>query len=161
MKLWEINEAILALVDEETGEILDYEAFEALQMAKDEKVENMVLWYKNLRGQIKLIKDEEDALKARRQQLERLADNKLDYIERTLCGTKFETARCQVTFRKTTKVELMDENAAVEWAQKNGRDDVLKYTAPTVSKTEMAKILKAGVEVPGAVLVSGLSMGVK
>ena len=161
MKLWEINEAILALVDEETGEILDYEAFEALQMAKDEKVENMVLWYKNLRGQIKLIKEEEDALKARRQQLEQLADNKLDYIERTLCGQKFETARCQVTFRKTTKVELVDETAAVEWAQHNGRDDVLKYTAPTVSKTEMAKILKAGVEVPGAVLVSGLSMGVK
>ena len=48
MKLYEIDQAILALVDPETGEILDYEAFSELKMKREEKIEGMALWHKNL-----------------------------------------------------------------------------------------------------------------
>lgn len=41
MTLYEINEAMLALVDPETGELMDYEAFSALNMAREEKLENI------------------------------------------------------------------------------------------------------------------------
>ena len=37
MKLYEINEEILNCVDEETGEITDFERFNNLQIERDEK----------------------------------------------------------------------------------------------------------------------------
>ena len=48
MKLYEINAALEALVDPETGELMDYDAFEALNLARDEKIEGMALWYKDM-----------------------------------------------------------------------------------------------------------------
>lgn len=46
MTLYEINQNILSLIDEETGEIADVVAFEALLGAKDEKLENIIKLYK-------------------------------------------------------------------------------------------------------------------
>ena len=46
--LYEINEEIKNTIDLETGEIVDFEAFEKLQMERTEKLENIALWYKNL-----------------------------------------------------------------------------------------------------------------
>ena len=40
MNLYEIDKAILELVDEETGEIADWDAFEQLQMEREQKIEN-------------------------------------------------------------------------------------------------------------------------
>ena len=48
MNIYEIDNAMFFLVDEETGEIKDYEAFEEMQMIPEEKIENTALWYKNL-----------------------------------------------------------------------------------------------------------------
>ena len=93
--------------------------------------------------------------------LEKLAETRAKWLEKALAGQKFETARCAITFRKTTKVELEDESAVIEWAHQNNRDDILKYEAPIVKKDELTRVLKAEVEVPGASLVTGLSMGVK
>lgn len=161
MNLYEIDSAIMALVDPETGEIQDWDAFEALQMARDQKIENVACWYKNLITEATAIKAEEDVLKKRREKLETQAKRKLEYLQNALCGQKFATARCEISFRKTTKVVLEDERAAIDWAQSHGRDDLLRYTAPAVNKAEMAKVLKEQVEIPGAALVEGLSMGVK
>ena len=48
MNLYEIDAAITALVDPETGEISDFDAFDQLSMARDQKIENIALYYKNL-----------------------------------------------------------------------------------------------------------------
>ena len=37
MNIYEIDNAMFSLIDEETGEIKDFEAFEELQMQKEEK----------------------------------------------------------------------------------------------------------------------------
>lgn len=161
MNIYEIDRAILDLVDPETGEILDWDALEALQMERDAKIENMACWYKNLVAEAKAIRQEELVLADRRKKIESMAETRKRYLEQALCGQKFQTARCSITFRKTSKVELLDELAAVEWCQKNSRDDILKYSAPEIKKSEMAALLKTGATVPGAELVEGLSMGVK
>lgn len=161
MNLYQIDQAILDLVDPETGEIMDWEAFDALQMERETKVENVACWYKNLVAEAAAIRQEELNLQKRRKAVEKLAETREKWLEKALDGQKFETARCSVSFRKTTKVELEDEDAVIRWAQMNNRDDVLKYVAPSVKKDELARVLKAEVEVPGAALVTGLSMGVK
>lgn len=161
MNIYQIDQEILNLVDPETGEITDWEAFDALQMARETKVENVACWYKNLMAEAAAIRQEELNLQKRRKALEKLAETREKWLEKALEGQKFETARCSITFRKTTKVELEDEDAVIEWARRNNRDDILKYTDPTVRRDELAKVLKAEAEVPGAALVTGLSMGVK
>jgi len=161
MKLYEIDQAIMDLVDPETGEIADWEAFAQLQMERDRKIENVACWYKNLMADVNAIKAEEKALEERRKAIEQQANRKLEFLERALCGQKFQTARCSITFRKTTSVALSDEAAAIEWAKANGREDLLKITAPTINKTELAKVLKNKIAVPGAEISNGLSMGVK
>ena len=43
MNIYEIDNAMFSLIDEETGEIKDYEAFEELQMQREEKSKYSVM----------------------------------------------------------------------------------------------------------------------
>ena len=48
--LYEINADILSCVDLETGEILDTEKLDALQIEREAKLEGVALWVKDLKG---------------------------------------------------------------------------------------------------------------
>ncbi len=161
MSLYHIDQAILALVDPETGEIMDGEAFDQLQMERETKLENIALWIKNLKAENAAIRQEEKALAERRKAGENKVERLEAYLAEALGGEKFVTAKCAVTFRKTTSVEITDTTAAAEWLEDNGHSDLVQYQMPKIGKTELGKILKAGQEVPGCELVQGLSMGVK
>lgn len=161
MKLYEIDQEIESLVDQETGEIQDWAAFDQLQMERDQKIENIACWYKNLLAEAKAIRQEELALEARRHNLEAMAEKRKMWLWDALCGQKFETAKCVVSFRKTTSVNVTDASAVAKWAEESGNHDLVTYSALKISKNDLAKLLKDNVEVPGAELVSGLSMGVK
>lgn len=161
MTLYEIDRQIMQLVYPETGEIMDFEALDELQMAREQKIENIALAYKNMAAEAAAIRDEEISLSKRRKALENRADRLKDYLSYALQGQKFQTARCAVTFRSSASVAFSDEEATVEWAQRNDRDDLLKYTAPSVSKAELMRELKSGAEIPGAELVYKTSVGVK
>ncbi len=65
MTLYEIDKAITDLADPETGEITDFEALDNLQMARDQKIENIACYYKNLVSDAEAIKAEEEALAER------------------------------------------------------------------------------------------------
>ena len=161
MNIYEIDSAILALIDPETGEVLDNEAFDALQMERDEKIENIACWMKNTDAEAKAIRNEELELAKRRKALENRVDRLKAYLGYALNGVKFSTAKCSVSFRNTQSVDVTDAEAAIAWARSNGHQECIKETAPTISKSELAKVLKDGVEVPGAQLVQSLSVGVK
>ena len=161
MSLYEIDQAILSLVDEETGEIADWDAFDTLQMARETKLENVACWYKNLTAEADAIRKEEINLAERRRSLERKSERLKRYLAEALGGEKFQTAKCAVSFRKTTKVEISDACKTAEWLENNGHPDLVAYSMPTVSKPELSKLLKAGEIVPGAELVDGLSLSVK
>ena len=74
MNLYEIDarimEAFEAAVDEETGEIVNEEAYaalDALQEARDEKIENVLLWIKDLKSDAEQLKNEKRVLETRRE----------------------------------------------------------------------------------------------
>ena len=52
MKLYEIEAGILECVDQETGEIVDIEKLDELQMELEKKIEGVVLQCKNLAAYI-------------------------------------------------------------------------------------------------------------
>lgn len=115
MSLYHIDQELENLIDQETGEVLDFDAFEALQMARDAKIEGVLCWTKNLAAEAKAIREEEKELAERRKALERKREKLLDYAEKALGGAAFQTAKCAVTYSKSTAVEITDMDAVVQW----------------------------------------------
>lgn len=150
MKLYEIDQQIESLVDSETGELLDYEMFEQLQMERTSKIEGMALWYKNVVAEAKAIKEEADVLTKRGRSLEKQAERLKAYIGLILDGEKFSTPRCAVSFRKSASLEVTDPDSLIAWAEKNGHTDCVRHKPPEVAKQAVAELLKSGVEVPCA-----------
>ena len=111
--LYEIENEILECVDEETGEILDEEKLNALEMEREKKIEAVILWRKDLRAEAEAVKAEGAKLYKRGKSCENLA-NRLDvYIEKVLDGNKFKTDRCSVSYRKTKSI-VIDEPTIIE-----------------------------------------------
>lgn len=161
LSLYHIDQALENLVDHDTGEVLDFDAFEELQMARDAKIEGILCWTKNLSAEAKAIREEEKKLAERRNGLEHKREQLLGYVERALDGAPFQTAKCAVTYRKSTAVEITDMEALVQWCMDNGYDGKVKYAAPTVDKSDISQLLKAGVAVDGAEIAERMNMGVK
>ena len=155
----EIDEAILALVDED-GEILDVEAFEALHMEREKKAENMALWALDLRDEQDDIRGEIKRLQGRLAAAERKEKSLKDYLGFILAGEKLKTPRVTVSYRATEAVEITDEQAVMKFAE-SGHDEILRYKAPEISKTELKKLMQDGIQIPGAVLESRVSTIIK
>lgn len=51
MNLYQIDREILSCVDQETGEIIDFEQLDALQMDRERKIENLACYIKNLKAE--------------------------------------------------------------------------------------------------------------
>lgn len=159
MHLYEIDSAILACVDPETGEIQDIERFAELQMAKDEKIENIALWIKDLNAEALAIKAEEQKLAIRRKKAERKAEQLKDYLTIFLGkGGTFDSPKVAISFRRSKAVELDDE--FIGWAQ-GYLDNLLRYKEPEPDKTAIKEMLEQGAELPFCRLVENMSMQVK
>lgn len=157
----EIDEQMLALIGED-GEILDAEAFQALQMERDKKAENMALWVLDLKDDEAAIKNEINRLKERLESAERKEKRLKEYLKLVLEGEMLKTPTVSVGYRTSQAVEISDSEQVIEWAKKDGRfENILKYKEPEISKTELKNIMKDGVEVPGAELVTNISTVIK
>ena len=143
--LYEINQEILSCIDLETGEIIDTEKFDSLQIERNEKLENIALWYKNLLSDAHAFKAEKDAFAMKQKAAESKAESLKKYLDTSLNGIKFKTLKVDVSYRKSTSVEVVDETKIP--------DEYLRtVTTITPDKTELAKLLKAGESVEGVQL---------
>lgn len=162
MTLYEIDEEIqelLSEVDPETGELItDYAALDALLMEREAKIENIVLFIKNLSSDVRELKAEEAALAERRKKAEKKAERLREYVSHALGGERFQTPRCCVSFRKSTALELGE--GFTEWAKEHA-DTLLRYKAPEPDKTAIQAALAGGAEIPNAKLVQNTTMTIK
>ncbi len=163
MKLYEIDrelETLLSNVDEETGELLiDPEAIDALLMAKEDKIEGIALWIKDLRAEAAMVKSEKEALAKRQQVLENKADRTAAFLQRYLNGEKFKTPKVTVSYRSSKKTEITDEVAFWKWSQEH--TDFVTFKAPEPNKTAIKAALNEGETIPGCQLVENISMQIK
>ena len=65
MTLYEIDNAILECVDEETGEIIDFEKLDALCIERENKIKNVAQWYKDTIADVEKFKAERDHCRGR------------------------------------------------------------------------------------------------
>ena len=156
----EIDERLTALVDEE-GEILDVEAFEALQMERTEKAANMALWALSMKDEQESIRGEIKRLQGRLAAAERKEKGLKEFLGIILGGEKLKTPLVTVSYRASEAVEITDEDAVRHFGEVSGHDEILKYKPPEISKTEIKQFLQDGVEVPGAVIESRVSTIIK
>ena len=152
MNLYEINKAMQECINLETGEI-DLELFEKLQLEKDEKIENVALWIKNISSDVEGMENEKKAFEERIKASKNKIISLKAYLEMTLNGEKFQTAKCSITFRKSKSVEVTD----ILKLEK----DYLKYADPTADKTAIKKAIESGVIIAGASLVENLNVQIK
>ena len=153
MKLYEIDQAIMDCIDMETGEIINEELLNALEMEREAKVENVALWIKDLKAEVEALKAEKMAFAER----QKVAENKMESLKKWLAyalnGEKFKSVRASVTFRTSDKVEVAD----IYKLDKN----FLRYKEPEADKDAIKKAIKAGQEVAGATLVPSTSVIIK
>ena len=159
--LYEINQSILDCIDIETGEIIDFEKLSELQLERSEKIEKVALWYKNLISDAESYKREKDTFAEREKAARNKAESLKKWLAYVLDGEKMTTDCVAISFRRSEAVEIEDEDAFITYAQKNGRDDLLTYKAPSLNKIEIKKALKAGEVISGAELKEKQNISIK
>ena len=159
MTIYEIDEKILNCIDLETGEIIDIDKLNELQLEKDAKIENVACWIKELKAEAEAIKAEKLVLAERQKVAENKAESLKKWLAYALNGEKFKTAKCSVSFRKTESVEVTDEglsNLMIE------HDELLTYKAPEPNKTAIKNAIKNdGLSVQGVRLECNTSVIIK
>lgn len=153
MTLWEIDQGIMACCDPETGEIIDPEMLNALSMEREAKLENVACWIKNLRAEAAAIKAEKDALAKREKAAAKKAEDLENWLVQALGGQAFNTAKCAVGFRKSSRVDVLDKSIIPEAFMK-------AKTEYSPDKNAIAAAIKAGQEVSGCVLTDYLNISI-
>lgn len=161
MNLYEINNAIQkafdSAVDPETGEILDenkLSELDSLQMEREQKLENIGLWIKNLEAEETALRTERKSFESR----EKAAHNKKEalkkYLRAALGGSKFKSkdGKLSVSYRSSQAVVIKDVSQIPDFYR--------KYTI-SYNKVGIKEALKAGEVVPGAELKENQSIIIK
>ena len=163
MTLREIDQAILGLFDPETGDLLDEDGieFELLQMEREDKIKNTALYFRQLSGETKVLADEIAGL----QKKKKVTENKMRWLKyllnEALQGQKFHHPLVDVSYRKSTYLDITNENAVIAFCQESGHLDCLKQKPIEISTSDITRLIKEGVEVPGAEIAERYNLGVK
>jgi len=151
MTLYEINDTIRKAIelgfDEETGEIFDSDYLEGLQLQRDEKIESIALFIKDLTAEAKAIKEEKQTLARRQQAAENRADSLKKYLTVCLAGEKYRSPRVTISYRKSQTVEFIDGFDINQLPEEYQR-----RVDPEADKTAIKDALKEGKEIYGVYL---------
>lgn len=153
MNLYQIDTEIMKLIDYETGEVLDWDKLDELQAAKEQKIENIALYIKNLTAEAAALKAEKDAFAERQKAAEKHAEGLKQYLSNALKGEKFKTTKVNISYRKSEMLEIAN---GVEIPE-----DFLKYKEPEINKTELKKAIKDGLLLEGVSIVERSNIQIK
>ena len=145
--LYDIDAAILACVDPETGEIFDPEQLDALQMERAQKLEGVALWIKDLKAEAEAVKAEADKLTARKKAIDNKVEGLKTWLLYALGGEKLKTPRCNVYQTHSQKVVIDDEKAMIDMLMSSPfGEKFLRMKEPEIDKNALKDSLKQGYE---------------
>ena len=157
MTLYEIDKALTDFefeVDEETGEILNAADLDELQMAREQKIENIGLYIKNFEAEKDAVKHEKDNFADREKKLGKKIESLKGYLTYALDGQKFSTPKVAVSFRKSESVLIKDEFLVP--------DEYCEFTIMRKpNKKNIKDALKKGKELMGVELVEKQNISIK
>lgn len=156
--LYEISDAYAEfsrmIADEEiTDEQAIYDTLDAISQEFDIKLENIACLYKSLGAEAVALEDEAKRLMARAKYKRNACDRIREYMRScmTVAGkTKLDTPRAKLSFRKSTSLEITDEDKLVELLHTIGHDDLTTTeTIRKFDKNAIKKLIKDGVALDG------------
>ena len=151
LTLYELNDTIRKAIelgfDEETGEIFDTDYIEALELQRDEKIETIALFIKDLKAEAEAIKAEKMNLARRQQTAENRAESLKRYLTACLGGEKFKSSKVAISYRKSQTVEFIDGFDVNQLPEQYQR-----RVDPEVNKVAIKDALKEGKEIYGVYL---------
>ena len=156
MTLYELDKAIadFELEVNEDGEVLNIDELDELNLAREQKIEGISLWIKNLEAEKEAVKNEKNNFADREKKLGKKIDSLKGYLTYALDGQKFSTPKVAVSFRKSESVLIKDEYLIP--------DDYCEFTVTRrPNKTNLKKALKDGKEIMGVELVEKRNVQIK
>lgn len=167
MKLYEVNQQIEDLLnqlepDPETGEIPANEdeiivQINALALKREDILQFLAKLAINTKATVQSMKAEEKRLNDRRKRMEHKHDRLISILDRECGGEKTDLGIATLCYRKSSRVEITDEDAAFKWLKETGHNDCYRIPKPEISKLYVGKLLDAGDKVPGAERVASTS----
>lgn len=153
MKLFEINQEIMDCIDMETGEIINQERLEQLSMAKDEKLTNIALLYKNCKSDYDQLDELVKEYTARRNSCKKTMEWAKGTLEAELNGEKLtdDKKRFITYYHPSTSAKTNMDIVPDEWK---------KVTVAPMTK-EIGEALKNGKKIEGAWLETKQSLVIK
>ncbi|WP_303841252.1 siphovirus Gp157 family protein [Selenomonas ruminantium] len=150
--LYEIKQEILDCINTETGEILDADKLEQLQMDKHEKLRNIAFVAINASADIAAYKEQEKRFKAKRTSAEKTLAWAKETLARELAGQKMKEAEFTISYRPSEAIEI-DEGADIppEFVNMN----------PVIDKMSLKAALKEGAVISGCRLVQKQNIQIK
>ena len=115
--LYMIEQNILDCIDTDTGEILDADRLNLLQMERGQKIRNIACWIKNLQAEAKSYEEEEKIFYQRKVSAKNKASQLKDYLSRFLHGEKINAAEYSIGWGKSQQGQI--ENGAEEQSRFN------------------------------------------
>ena len=155
MTIYEIDEAILGCIDMETGEVIDLDRLNELEMKREQKISNVACWYKDLIAEADAIKAEEQNLNRRRKVCENKAESLKNWLAYVLNGNKFEDSRNKISYRRSESVTFA-EGFDIE-----SLPEQFKKITVEPKKTEIKNFLKTGATIDGCSVQEKFSIQIK
>lgn len=152
--LYQIDAAILDCVDEETGEIIDEEALDALMMEREQKINNVAWWVVNLDEEIEAYAKRKKYFAEREANAKKRSESLKGYLLRALDGKKCKTSDYIITFSRSESVEVDNEREIPA-------EYMRQKTTSEPDKLAIKAAIKAGEEVSGCRLVENRNVSVK
>lgn len=143
MTLYEIDNAILECLDLETGEIIDEERLNSLEMERDTKISNVACWIKDLKAENEAIKTEKQNLTRRQEVNDKKAESLKKWLNFALNGEKFKDGRVSISYRKSESVQFTDS-----FTIESLPSEFIKVTAEPM-KSEIKQAIKDGRTIEG------------
>ena len=145
---------------DENGEIINFDTIEKAEGEFDTKAEAVALYIKNLSANAQAIKNEETNLLERRKSIEKKSEYLKEYLSKAMLIAEkplIETAKCKLSFRKSTSLNITNE----EWFMDKYPDLLKVEVKKSIPKKEITELIKSGQEFVGVELVENQNLQIK
>lgn len=143
--LYDIKQKILECIDMETGEVVDQERYDSLNIEKHDKLRNTALLAINCTAEAEACEKQEKKFAARKKAAKKIVEWAKATLARELGGEKMKEAEFTISYRKSEVVEIADLNAVP--------DEFLTPQPPKVDKGGLKKAVKGGAVIDGVTIV--------
>lgn len=145
------------VIDEETGEIANFEEVEQLDIAYDDKLEACAIVIKNKLAFVESLKQEKKVLDERIKDTEKSIESlkkRLTYSMYAVGKDKLETTKAKISFKGSTSVNVLDESK-IPYGYMTEK---VEYKP---DKVKIKQALENGQVIAGAELVSKTNIQIK